>query len=350
MERQYNSRMNYYASTFISGFQEVVEKELKKRFKDIEIQILLDGFVTYRTSATFDKIQQLRFLNNSFILLSILKKDNKKPEALVLQLLKNADFRRARVVSTLPFVNLFRITISQENQTLAISPKILETAESFISKEFRLRIHKTRPDIEFWFSIRREGVCFFGARITPLGRTKVRKYEEGELRQELAHLLSILSEPKKEDILLDPFAGSGAIPIERTKGFPFQKIYAADIDSYKAKAIREKVKLKKLKIQFLHEDALTLPSIEDKSITKIITDPPWGEYEPRPEEDINGLFESMLENFSRVLRDNGIVVLLLSRRIDFETTVHNSDFHISKKLDILVSGKKATVYILKKNL
>ena len=235
--------MNKYFSTFISGFQEIVERELSRSLPGLEIAILSDGLVVYKTSASIKEVQKVRFLNNSFILLSRSNSSShQNPETTVSTLLRNADFSGASETSKLGFVKYFRVMISKENQTIPISQNVLDQVEKTISLRFRLKIHRTLPDIEFWFFIRSDGLSLFGARITPLGKMKVRKYEKGELRQELVNFMILMSDPEKEDVVLEPFSGSGAIIMERVNNHPYKKVYAGDIDRQKVDDLERKTK------------------------------------------------------------------------------------------------------------
>lgn len=176
--------VNKYFSTFISGFQKIVDEELRKKLPECEIVTLSDGLVIYETTASIKEIQKIRFLNNSFILLSYSKRPiGQNPEAMVSVLLRNADFSGTAEVSRLGFVKYFRVMVSKENQTVSVSQILLDQVERTITQRFRLKIHRTLPDIEFWFFIRTDGLSLFGARITPLGKTKVRKNESRRHRQ-----------------------------------------------------------------------------------------------------------------------------------------------------------------------
>lgn len=340
--------VNKYFSTFISGFQEIVDKELRKKLPECEIVTLSDGLVIYETSASIKEIQKIRFLNNSFILLSYSKRPtSQSPEAIVSVLLRNADFGGAAEVSRLGFVKYFRVMVSKENQTVSISQILLDQVERTITQRFRLKVHRTLPDIEFWFFIRSDGLSLFGARITPLGKTKVRKYEKGELRQELVNFLILLSDPQKEDVVLDPFTGSGAIILERVQGTPYKKIYAGDIDRQKVDDLIRKTKWGQAKIVVEKLDALNLNSVEDGLITKIITDPPWGVYE-KPQENMIDFYKKMLLEFYRVLAREGSVVILIGRESGFGKALLDTEFKVTTKLDILVSGQKTNVYKISK--
>ena len=338
--------MNRYFSTFITGFQEVVETELKKLLPEIKILRILDGLIIYETSASIQDIQKLRFINNSYLWLSqSTYNEGQRPEQVIEPLLRMSDFTRAREATSLKFVKFFRVVVSKENETIAVDRLLLEKAESKIFYSSHLKVHRTLPDIEYWFIFRKEGISLFGARITPLGKETTRKYEKGELRQELAHLLVLLSDPQKEDVILDPFAGSGAIVLERVQTFPYTKMYASDINENLVDGLKRKTKWGQQKIIVEKRDALNLDNLEDNSINKIITDPPWGLYE-KPQEDMGDFYRKILSEFRRILSPDGIIVILVGRESGFDKVLEESKFNQIQKIDILVSGQKASVYKL----
>ena len=57
----------------------------------------------------------------------------------------------------------------------------------------------------------------------------------------------------------------------------------------------------------------------------------------------------MLGEFSKVLKPNGIIVLLTARKSEFENALdfHKSTFELQEKYNILVNGKKVSVYVIK---
>lgn len=324
----------------------MVETELQKILPEAKILRLLDGLLIYETTASIQDIQKLRFFNNSFIWLSQSDhSEGQKPERMIERLLRMSDFSRSREAISLKFVKYFRVIVSKENQTIPIDHQLLEKAESKIGHSTRLKVHRTLPDIEYWFILRMEGISLFGARITPLGKETTRKYDKGELRRELAHLLVLLSDPQKEDLVLDPFAGSGALVLERVQAFPYTKMFAGEIKADLAEELKRKTKWGQPKIMVETHDALNLNNLEDNSIDKIITDPPWGIFE-KPQEDMIDFYRKMLAEFHRVLTPDGTIVILVGRDSGFDHALSKSEFRAIQKIDILVSGQKASVYKL----
>ena len=109
--------MNVYFSTFITGFGDIVAGELAKRLRGVEIVLLTDGLVIYKTTSSVEEIKKLRFLNNSFVLL---KKFDKISEGSIKNILKSLiqDQNLVNIVrQSFPEKNLkFRIRASIKNQ------------------------------------------------------------------------------------------------------------------------------------------------------------------------------------------------------------------------------------------
>ncbi len=133
----------------------------------------------------------------------------------------------------------------------------------------KLKVNRVKPDLEVWFLRRREGFCFVGIRLTknPNYEKTLRKRE---LRPQIAHILCLLSEPRSKDVFLDPFAGSGAIPLERT-AFPYKEIIASDKDPNAYKYLKERTNKLKKRITVKNWDALDLEEIGNGTINKIVT-------------------------------------------------------------------------------
>ena len=342
--------MDTYFSTFITGTGEVIREAIKKKpLQKFKIILLLDGLVIYKTAYSLRDIRSIRYFNNSFILLKLFKKVSAAP---INQMLKES-LKDSRMKIIVPNnirqrVRTFKIVTSLENQTVAADRSLLKKLEDKISKDIELKLNITKPDLEFWFLARREGIGLFGLRIT----YKDRYLEKGELRPELAHILCLISEPSPKDIFLDPFAGSGAIPLERAVSFPYKEVIAIDSKSSLVDELKKKIKreMPKKKILVKQEDALNLSDIQDASIDKIVTDPPWGIYEGM-KMPLSEFYSKMLKEFFRVLRPNGIAVILMGDKLEFERSLEivNSICMLSK-YDILVSGNKTRIYKIKKHI
>lgn len=345
--------MAIYASTFISGLQQLISEELVKLIPDTRIIGLYDGLLVYSTDIEVEKVKAIGFFNNTFLVLK--KFDNLQNDDLDHMVKTGLKIRNIAPKSARNLINRgkkFRIVASKENRLMAVNKDLLRSMEQKIAHHYGLAVDRTKPDVEFWFLYRSEKVGFFMLRMT-----KHTAYEKilhkGELRPQLSHVLCLLSEPTEDDIVLDPFCGYGSIPIARATMSPYKLIYALDSDRGLVDRLRHKVNnLPYKKSMYIeHADALKLESIiEDGFVDRIITDPPWGFYEDIGM-DITDFYRRMLKEFYRVLSPNGICSLLIARGIEFESSLasYKDCFQLCNKYNILVSGKKASIYnIIKK--
>ena len=162
---------------------------------------------------------------------------------------------------------------------------------------------------------------------------------------------------KKDDVILEPFCGYGAIPVQLAKRFPCKKIYVSDIDEEKVKALQEKKALRQAQgphtaqgpqtsqgpeVDLRQADAFELTHIQDNSIDAIVTDPPWGLWENIP--DIQDFYNKMFASFKRVLKQDGKMIILSARTKELESAATTSGVKINSSLHTLVNGKKATLY------
>lgn len=232
---------------------------------------------------------------------------------------------------------------------IPVNRDLLMKIESVILKIKGMKLNVKKPDLEFWAILRREGYGFFGIRITYPFRNEIAR-ERGELRKEISYIMSFLSRPSPEDIVLDPFSGYGSIPMERAENFPYKEIIALENDPRLISKLNKKLTSSKKRIRVILGDALDMKQIRSGSIDNIITDPPWGEYEKLP--NLGEFYGCMLREFKRVLKSGGTAVLLVGAKEEFEKVLKAEFariFVLEEKYEILVSGKKAAIYKLMTN-
>lgn len=341
--------MTTYYSTYSSGLSEVVQAALVQQLKDAKISLTLDGLIVYESDRPLQQIRNIRFFNNTFLLLHLFKglRGDSIPYMMNTILKKPGmiQFPRWAIKGSA----FFRIMASKENQTVPIHRETLVRLENFFSHRLGLRVQRSKPDVEVWFLERNEGYGFLGIRLTRTHAAE-KNLQRGELRSELSHILCLISEPKKEDVFLDPFAGSGAIAIERARSFPFRQVIASDHDKEAMKKLRNRLRELGLNVTVGDWQAQNLKALSDHMVDKIVTDPPWGLYAAQDAAGLEKIYAEMLAEFSRVLKPEGMAVILMGQKEIFERILGDQpDFLLADKYDILVSGKKAAIYkILKR--
>ncbi|GHV66929.1 hypothetical protein AGMMS49928_02780 [Spirochaetia bacterium] len=338
-------KFTYYAA-FIPGMQTVVEDIVKTRLKDVNIKKLLDGAVFFETDCSYDSLNFFCF-NNIFSVLDIFENADEKN---AIENHINKIFRQKNFIfgdkPPSKKIKTFRVISSHANQLVPVDEKIKLNIEKYISQKTGLSCNRSSPDTEFWFLYRNEKFSLFMER-----RSRHHSFDKtlhkGELPPQLAYMMCRMANPGKAHIVLDPFCGYGAIPEQALKHFPAENVYAFDINNDALKFTRKKFTGSTKNCIINNVDINTIfSSLAEKSIDRIITDPPWGMYE-QPEIPIGLFYEKMINIFSRLLKDDGIIVLLTARKEELAAAVSKcKKLMIKNTLNILLSGKKAAVFIV----
>ena len=262
----------------------------------------------------------LPFVTNTFYILKTFpRNDSRTIKEMAMQVLND----RGLVIKNLPRAKgsrTFRWIVSLANHLVSLDSGIMQALEKRIAAQTRLRPDRSKPDYEFWLLQRAEGYGFFSVRLSQ-HKAYDKILQKGELRPELANILCRLSEPSSGELFLDPFCGSGAIPIQRAQ-FPTGLIIASDNREDKVDFVKQRIKdlgLKR-KIVVRCENALRLNRYDAGSIHKIVTDPPWGHFKEL-ELPLAEFYDKMVAEFCRILAPQGLLVALTAQTDQFETSV-----------------------------
>jgi 16S rRNA G966 N2-methylase RsmD len=342
--------MTKYLSTFVSGMGDPVSDALRDRFPDLKVRQLFDGLVVYDTLTKQQVIAKLPFVTNSFIVVQQFASTRRDSlEASIDKILKSGDLSRCLHIGSRGVPGTFRVVTSIENELVGVQRSHLEQLEKKIGRELGLIQSRAKAMHEFWVMKRSEGITYFCLRISRVS-TQDKARGRGALRPQLAYLLVLLSEPKEQQLFLDPFCGSGSIPLARCELSRTGLIAASDLSAQHVHDFKAQVAVLKLKKRIVvrREDACNLSRYNDEVVHAIVTDPPWGQYEEL--EDPLQLYSRFMLEFERILRKGGVLVLLVANteilNQFFET--YRGQLKIESAYSILVSGKKARVYKLRK--
>lgn len=342
--------MNYYYSTFVPGLLEPVKDSLLRALKHCHVRVELDGLIAYETNAEVDDIRNLGFVTNTFRILKSYPQDTRRTIInMASQVLADRSIRIRPVPTDGKGTQTFRVITSVANHLVPLDQRLMKQLEHKISSQTRLRPNRSKPDHEFWLLQRSEGFGFFALRISH-HKSYDKALQKGELRPELANILCRLSRPSHGELFLDPFCGSGAIPLQRAR-FPVGLIFASDSDHQKIDSLKQRIRKLGLEKKIIArcESALELRRYQDGSIHKIVTDPPWGHFEST-QIPLNEFYDRMLAEFCRLLAPEGMLVVLTAQDAILETTIQKnaSKLETLKKFNILLSGKKAVIYVLQR--
>ena len=326
--------MAEYISTFTTGFSDVIPEALTKILPGAKVLKVYDGLVNYIYEGKEENVQSVLIFNNSFLVIRKFQGRNCEMTAMVKNIIS---------LNRLPVSRKsFRIRYSVNNQFVGMEKSYTRQIEEKICRLTNAKIDRVSPQIEYWFIKRSENIGFF-CRLLNKRKFTEKNLNKGELRPEFAYLMCMLGGLNKSAVVMDPFAGYGAIPKQIKKHFRFSRLYVSDINPECERKLGGYFDKKK-NIDVALRDALNMHDVENNSIDTIITDPPWGFYEQI--NDIEQFYVDMLKEFKRVLKSKGRLILLSARKEEFESAAQKENHRIDKKYDTLVNGKKASVYVV----
>jgi tRNA G10 N-methylase Trm11 len=152
-----------------------------------------------------------------------------------------------------------------------------------------------------------------------------------------------LSEPRDDDIVLDPFCGTGTVLIERAQIGRYKNLIGSDRDAGAIRAARENIGPRYKPIE-LHEDwdAGALP-LADASVTKIVSNLPWG-IKHGSHAANRRLYADWIAELNRVLTPKGKMVLLTSEWRLMRDLGDRRRLAIEKMTRVTVLGAPASLY------
>jgi 23S rRNA G2445 N2-methylase RlmL len=210
------------------------------------------------------------------------------------------------------------------------------------------RLEEEDAEIEFWATMI-DSEFFLTVRLSD-DRIRHREYKAAHrpasLRASAAAALAWASDPREDDVVLDPFCGAGTILIERAHLGKYAMLYGSDRDPGALAAAQINVGSRYKPIQLENWDAAAIP-LGDSSVSKIVTNLPWGmRYGSHGEN--RKLYPEWFREFSRVLKPGGTMVLLTAEWRLMRDLERARKIAPSKVIRVSVLGTPASVYIAKK--
>jgi tRNA (guanine6-N2)-methyltransferase len=210
--------------------------------------------------------------------------------------------------------------------------------------ESRSAEKRARGDISLRVHLARDRTTF-AVRIAerPLHRRQYRiASRPGALHPPLARALAVLAAPACGDVLLDPFCGTGTIPIEAKLAYPRVTVIASDLDPLATESARINASAAGIDINFAVWEAACLP-LRNSEISCVVTNPPWG-LSVRAAGALHSSFEPFWDELSRIMRSDGRI-MLLSRQTGLAPPRY-APFQVVERITVRVSGALADIISL----
>ena len=207
------------------------------------------------------------------------------------------------------------------------------------------RFDENAADVEFWATML-DGEFILELRLSD-ERMRHRDYKAAHriasLRPSVAAALAWLSEPQDSDVVLDPFCGAATILIERAHLGRYAMLLGGDRDPAAMVAAQANVGPRYKPIRLEKWDAAALP-LEDASVSKIVTNLPWGQ-RYGTHGDNRRLYPKWFAEFRRVLKSDGRIVALTSEWRLMRDLEDRGIFKPDQTIRASILGANASIYV-----
>jgi hypothetical protein len=335
-----------YLVQFPAGLRDLVRSSLDADLGSSDVVHADDSALLVATPAQPDAVSALPYLKNAYLVLTDVARGGGDPASMldraasaVAELVR----KRPGLVSHVPRRAPFRVMATVDGQLTAFGRGTRTVLERELVGRTGGRVQTRGSGEELWL-IGRRGLdrVLFGLRLRqPRRPAPVR----GSLGPELAALLVRASVPDARDSFLDPMGGSGSLVVARLESAARRVGY----NDLALERLRPELPaaLRRGGVVLTAADATDLSSVPSGSVDAIVTDPPWGEYEPLPESP-EDFARALTRSLARVLHpEHGRLVLLVSRRLEpaFTEALSGAGLPKAHSIPILVNGHPASVVL-----
>jgi predicted RNA methylase len=242
----------------------------------------------------------------------------------------------------------YRLRIADEGRLAAVDPRARAALERAVTAWCGMRPAPRGGGVEVWVTHRRdEPDVVLGVRLDapPGGRPA-----PGALRPEVAAALVRVVAPGAGDRVADPFAGSGAIPVERAR-YPHAGLVAADLDPAAVAGLRALARRGALGAHArvdrldVRDPAAVRRVLGQRAVDRVLTDPPWGRFAGAPA-DVVPLYRALGEALATAAAPGGRAVVLTGAPGAARDAVLSGGGAEYDRFPVLVNGTKAEVLVV----
>jgi 23S rRNA G2445 N2-methylase RlmL len=334
------------------GFEDIIEQDLNTKLSDLQIIEKSYRKIIFSYEGSIKNILEIRSIEDAFLFIakldSIGHTRNDLPD--LIKKISGLDFSIAKE-------SLQKIRPESISQFSISSSSVGKRNYSYIEvKDGLSKILAAKLDLTYenelhqQFDIRvflEHESAYIGVRLgnTPLHRRPYKtSTTKATLRADIAYCMALLSEISHKDTVLDPMCGSGTILIESSIFEP-KMLIGGDINPDALEATKANVNSfdTSLDIQLKLWDSTSLP-LQDNSVNKIICNLPFGKQ--IEVEDIDQFYQEVFQEFIRVTKSNGKIVILTSYTKTIELIHTCPEIHIKQTFETNLNGEVAQLIVL----
>jgi 23S rRNA G2445 N2-methylase RlmL len=207
------------------------------------------------------------------------------------------------------------------------------------------RLSETEAEVEFWATMFADEVII-AVRLSD-ERMRHRDYKivhiPGSLRPSVAAALAWLSGPAGDDVMIDPLCGAGTVLVERAHLEHYKLLIGSDHDREALQAAGANIGPRYKPVELHPWDAVALP-LPDRSVSKVVTNLPWGKRHGSHEEN-RRLYPRLIAEFRRIVGVGGTIVMLTGETRLMSNLIARRLLRPEKILRVSVLGAPAAVYV-----
>ncbi len=309
------------------GFEDIVAEAVRRELPRVSESVRTSGFVRVRTAASVKQLRAFPCATNVFAVIADVPRT---------AIDREVNSLRERLPTTprssLPRRGTLRLRIHDDGQFAStISPETV-ALENALGSWSQLGVSRRGASLEVWL-IRRSRMrsSLLATRLSG-GRPHLAR---GRLRPEICAALARVEPLTAAELVLDPFAGSGAIGAACLEAGA-KSVWLNDLDAKVARwAERQGMRWTNADFHKLR--------VATESIDAIVTDPPWGRYW-RVKHGVENLYRDLGGVAKSWLRPGGALVLLTGAPdTAVELMLDAGKLRRELVLPVLVNGSKAKV-------
>lgn len=216
------------------------------------------------------------------------------------------------------FMEKGTIAVRCKNRSKSIDSKsVMDALADIYSKDRKVSLEA--PDVEIRGLVT-DSKLYVGLKISEVDVSQFRKrkvqnrpfFSPISMHPKLARALVNLSSVKRNEVLLDPFCGTGGIILEA--GLIGAKIVGSDIEKKMIEGCKKTLDFYNVKNYNLFCSDIGEINKHVAKVDAIVTDLPYGKSTTTKGEKIDHLYERAFEDFSKLLKKDGKAVVGLSNK------------------------------------
>ena len=311
-----------------AGFEDVVAMAARSELPKFAEQSRSGGLVQGQTVASIRQLRGFSCATNVFQVL------HRVPRSTVENELRQVliDLPGAARPIGMPMRGTFRLRIHNDGQFESTSDALARRLELHLASWTGLFASRRAGGLEIWLIRRtREAESILAAKLT----AGVQRRAPGVLRPEICAALARVEPLRGRELVLDPFAGSGAIG-QACVDAGAQQVWLNDVRS------GARARPASARIVWTARDFRSIGATPG-SVSAVVTDPPWGHY-PAGDQDVDRLYTDLGAAAASWLEPGGAVVLLTGTHDgNVEHFLRAGELACELDLAVLVNGHKARV-------